>query len=431
MKRVVVVGAGIAGLVAARELVRRGHEAIVFEARDEVGGRVRSRRLDGFVLDRGFQVLFTAYPAVRRQLDLAALDLRAFAPAAVLRHADGTRETVGDPIRDPGSLGATLTAPSFTLRDRLAVAALVAAQFRPGAAGLAPAHAVLAGPDESTARYLGRFGLSDAALQGFFAPFFGGIFLDRTLATSARLFRYYLRMLVAGRIAVPAAGMAAIPAQLAAGLDVRLGHAVDDLEADGERAVVRGRWGEFAADAAVVATDPPEAARLVGADPPGEAVGSVYLHFAADRAVDPERRLLLATATSPEAPINNAVWVSNVASPYAPEGRGLLHVTVLAADAPADDDALEVRVRRHLASWYGAAADGLERLAIERIPFAQFRQPPGVADRLWDPGTRWPNVVLAGEATRMSSIQGALASGERAAAVLVDDRETLRRPRGA
>ena len=79
--RALIVGAGLAGLTCARLLRKAGYEVEVFEQSDGVGGRVRTDRFDGFLLDRGFQVLFTSYPAARRNLDMDALDLRTFDPA--------------------------------------------------------------------------------------------------------------------------------------------------------------------------------------------------------------------------------------------------------------------------------------------------------------------------------------------------------------
>jgi phytoene dehydrogenase-like protein len=57
---VVVVGAGLAGLACARRLTRAGVSTTVAEAGDGVGGRVRTDRVDGMLLDRGFQVHNTA-----------------------------------------------------------------------------------------------------------------------------------------------------------------------------------------------------------------------------------------------------------------------------------------------------------------------------------------------------------------------------------
>ena len=101
--KIAVVGAGLAGLVCAKVLTERGREVIVFEASDGVGGRVRTDERDGFLLDRGFQVYFTAYPVAKRHLDHAALDLRPYDPGAIICRG-GERSILSDPLRDPSTL---------------------------------------------------------------------------------------------------------------------------------------------------------------------------------------------------------------------------------------------------------------------------------------------------------------------------------------
>jgi phytoene dehydrogenase-like protein len=97
---VVIVGAGLAGLTAARVLEQRGISAVLLEASDGVGGRVRSDNVDGFILDRGFQVLLTGYPEIHRHLNIPALDLRIFEPRAIVWR-EGKGSVVGDPFRRP------------------------------------------------------------------------------------------------------------------------------------------------------------------------------------------------------------------------------------------------------------------------------------------------------------------------------------------
>ena len=209
---VTVIGAGLAGLTAARSLQKAGVEVRVLEAASEVGGRVRSAQVDGFTLDRGFQVLFSAYPAVRRNLDLDRLNLVRLPPAAVIHQGEQTAQ-VGDPLRDPLSLPSSLVTDALTFNDKLLVARL-AIKLKQG-----PAHALLRGADETALDFLRSFGFSPSAVCNFFAPFFGGIFLQRDLSTSARLFRYYFRMLMDGPTTVPREGIGAITQQLAEGLD--------------------------------------------------------------------------------------------------------------------------------------------------------------------------------------------------------------------
>ncbi|MDQ2810053.1 MAG: FAD-dependent oxidoreductase, partial [Chloroflexota bacterium] len=215
MERIVIVGAGLAGLTCGRILAGRGCDVTVLEASDGVGGRVRTDSVDGFRLDRGFQVTFTAYPAVQRNLDLAALDLRAFDPGAIIA-LKRRRAILSDPIRDPAAAIPAALTSLVTLPDKVRTALLAHALRATTIPDL------LAGPDESTLAFLQRSGFSPHYINRFVRPFYGGIFLDRSLATSAKCFKFDFKMLAEGQTVVPAAGMGAIAAQLAAPLAGRI-----------------------------------------------------------------------------------------------------------------------------------------------------------------------------------------------------------------
>ncbi|WP_309573204.1 NAD(P)/FAD-dependent oxidoreductase [Deinococcus sp.] len=421
MLDVVVIGGGLAGLTAARTLTRAGKRVRVLEAGPEVGGRVRSRTVDSFTLDAGYQVLFPSYPAVKRQLDLPALELVPIPPAAVVRR--GTRaDILGDPIRDPAGLFSTLTTRVLPVGDKLRVAKLAASLRAPAA------HALLVGPDETTESYLRRQGFSEQGLDAFFRPFFGGIFLDRTLGTSARLFRYYFRMLMDGGAALPRAGMGTITAQLARGVDVTVSTHVTRLIPHSEHVTATTTAGEIDARQVIVSTDPDSAQALTGEPVSRGSVSSTYLHYATRDRIDPEARLLL---NAESGLLNNAQWVSNAVPGRAPAGQYLLTVTVLGLPE-LDDVALDARVRGELGRWYGEeAVQRVRTLLVERIRHAQYPQPPEYATTLPGHATNLPGVLIAGEITSMSGIQGALESGEKAAAILLGDTDGMSRPRGA
>jgi len=421
MNPVVVIGAGLAGLTAARILSRAGMSVRVVEATGHVGGRVRTREVQGFTLDVGYQVLFTAYPAVKRHLDLGRLDLVHLKPGAVIHRHDRV-ERVGDPIRDPGSLVADLTSTSLGARDKWLVAKLAATLAKP-----AP-HELLRERDGTTLDYLRDFGFSYAAIDHFFAPFFGGILLKRNLSPSASLFKYYFRMLMQGATAVPRSGMGEIPRQLAEDLNVTPNMRVRALRPHAGGVTVHTELGDIEASSVIVATDPPDIARLTGARVPMEGVGSTYLYYAADVQLDDEARLLLNAAGGL---VNHAAWVSNALPERAPAGKHLLTVTVLGVPELTDPH-LDHAVRAELSRWYGPdEVTKLTLLRVDRLPFAQFAQPPGFSAGLAGHGTRMPGVLIASEATSMSSIQGAMESGEKAAAILLGDVRVLSRPRGA
>ena len=416
---VVVAGGGLAGLVAARRLADAGADVTVIERRETVGGRVRSREVEGFTLDRGFQVLFTAYPAVRRELDLDALDLRHFSPGATIaRH--NRRSVLADPVRDPRALFETLTNREVTTTDKLRTLLL-----RQDLSGRTEAE-LFDAPDATIREWLREWGFSDAFLDNFVAPFYGGITLDRSLSTSRRVFGYTFKMLAEGGIAVPAGGMGAIPAHLAdraraAGATLRLCEAVTGVE-DGSTVTVRVGSESVEADACVVATDPPTARDLTGVEAvPTDARSCVTQHFRlrAETAPDVGKRLLLnATDASP----NHVAPTSAVAPEYAPDGAELFSATFLGPDVTdrAESD-LAADLRDALRSWYPERRLDPDLVATDRIEFAQFAQPPGVHENL--PGLRdgGGRVYLAGDYTAWSSIQGAMRSGREAAEAVLSD----------
>ena len=427
MPEVVIAGGGLAGLVAARRLAEANVEVALFERREEIGGRVRSIRRDGFVMDRGFQVLFPSYPSAKRELDYGALELREFRPGAVIASADG-RAPLVDPFRNPAAISAALLSPAITLRDKLNLFTL-----RRRYSGTDP-ETFFEGPDASIRGGLAQAGFSDRFIENFAEPFYGGITLDRSLSTSMAVFEYTFAMLLEERAAVPATGMGAIPEQLAdaaeeAGTQIETGtnvETVDASESDDEVTVDLGSE-TVTADAAVVATDPPTARELTGVESiPTEGLGCVTQFYALPTGskLELDRRILL-NADGGEGP-NQVVGHSEVAPGHAPVGQSLLSATYLDPDdvEGASETTLTERTRDALERWYPERRfDELEAIHTERIPFAQFEQPPGFREHLPHPGDPEGPVFLAGEYTQWSSIQGALESGRVAALATLDELE--------
>ncbi|WP_423996768.1 NAD(P)/FAD-dependent oxidoreductase [Halorubrum trapanicum] len=428
-----VVGGGLAGLVAARRVAEAGADVTLYERRPEVGGRVRTETVDGFTLDRGFQVLFSSYPAIERELGaegLADLDLRTFAPGATICRP-GSRSTLGDPLRDPLSAFPSLLNDEVSFSDKLRTLAL-----RYDLANR-DEDEFFAGPDASIREYLRDWGFADDYVENFVEPFYGGITLDRTLSTSKQVFEYTFRAMGRGSIGVPAEGMAALPAALAerareAGVEIHTGEDVEAVRIAGQGRIpfqsgsadADGATVELAdgatreTDAVVVATSPPEARRLTGVESvPTEGVPNVtgwYALPAGESFETGERILLNAAEESP----NAVVPMSEVAPEYAPDDRALLAATFLGEEAlDRSDEDLRDDVRDALDAWFPERDfSELETLDVHRIRFAQFAQPPGVHADLPDPDDPEGPVTLAGDYTEWSSIQGALESGRKAAA---------------
>jgi phytoene dehydrogenase-like protein len=408
MTDVVIVGAGLAGLTCAQELSRAGVDCRVLEASDGVGGRVRTDELDGYLLDRGFQILLTAYPQVRRRIDLQALDLGYFEPGARVR-AHGSFHIMSDPLRRPLQIGRTLAAPVGSPADKARMARLVLDVRRRDVREL------LRRPDQSTARRLQRAGFGEEMIERFWRPLFAGIQLDPDLEVSSRRFETILKMIAEGPTALPRRGMGAIPAQIAATLPdgaLRLNSPVSEIQ--GTSAVLEsGEWADAAA--VVIATDGPAAHRLLGdsvPDPGSRAAGCCW--FSASAA--PQGGPILRLDGETGGPAKNIVVMSDVSPSYAPPGRCLIAAAVpgpraLLADTPE-------RVREQLATLFGSMSSDWELLRVDVIAHGQPLQAPPLNPRRRV--SLGGGVFVCGDHRDTASIQGAMFSGERTA------REVLR-----
>lgn len=397
---VLVLGAGLAGLACARALQDRGHGVQVLEAADDVGGRVRSTRVDGFTVDRGFQVLNPGYPAVRRLLDVDALDLRAMVAGVLVRREDRLA-VLADPRREPALLRATLRSGYTDVREMLALAAWAAP-------ALGPVRALLSRPDAARGATLRGYGADGALRHEVLEPFLAGVIAEDDGSTSTTFTRLILRSFVLGTPGVPAAGMGAVPRQLAHGLDVTTGVRVERVEpvAGGHR--VRTTAGDRTARAVVVATDPRTAAGLAGLPQP-RMKGLVTHWFATDEppsdlaatAVDGRRR----------GPVVNAAVMTLAAPSYAPPGQHLVQATSLLGPRHPEPGADEVR--RHAGEIFGVGTSGWREVARTAVPDALPAQPAPLHVR--HAVALGGGVFVCGDHVDTASQQGALVSGRRAA----------------
>ncbi len=425
--RIVVVGGGIGGLVCTTELVRAGRHVLLVEAARDVGGRVATTARDGFLLDRGFQVLFEAYPTLQRYADLASLDMRWCTRGAHVI-APSRRAFIGDALGDPSLLWPTLRDGALTLFDLWRMVRLRAEVMR------RPLDECF-DPEwrrQSTDALLRERGFSASTIERFFAPFSGGILLDRSLATSASVLLYTFKMLAEGRAGVPAKGMGALPARIAAMLPpgrIRTGTSVASImTADGRVTGVRLADGSVLEAAHVVlATDGPAMAALaatagVTLSLPAGALGVTTVYFSAPQPVLPGRALYL--NARPDPTISHAITMSDVASEYAPSGQHLVSATAIGAAAELDEDVLIEKASDDVA--FMASKDrstlNLRHLETVRVPYAQYPQPPGMGGTGVSAATALRGLWLAGELLHTSSLEGAARGGAMAASAILGEK---------
>lgn len=414
---VVIVGAGLSGLVCARRLHQAGLPVLILESSDRPGGRMKTDTVDGFRLDRGFQVYFDQYPTARLELDLARLDLRRYEPGCLVWDGQKQHEVHRENILH------TLFSGWVPISDLMRIATwgqeVKEMSFED----------VWDIDDVTIPEFLRGRGFSEKFIDRFVRPFFGGVFLDRSLNDSARPFLFYWKCLEQGYATTPADGIEAIPAQVAADLPAELfrfnTRVAKLVEEDGRVTGVLTEGGEtIEAERVILATDAATLRDLAGVPVPVGQKSCTTVHFAVPES--PVDEGILVVNGLGRGDVNHVAVPSKVARGLAPAGQHLVSATLLGLP-PEDDMYVAKSVRYELTQWFPKANVAAWRpLRVDRIPFAQVGQPVGYAGQRPEREPR-PGLVVAGEAATYLGIDGAVRAGQDAAvAVLSQLREPVR-----
>ncbi|MEU8709068.1 NAD(P)/FAD-dependent oxidoreductase [Streptomyces sp. NPDC048565] len=409
---VVIIGAGIAGLSAAHQLIGAGVDVSVLEAAPQVGGRMATQDVDGFRLDHLGPLLSSAYPELSSTPGLEGLVLRDFAPG-VLVHSGGRQYRAGDVRSARGALRAVRSrssAPRAPLGGAIEQARLGAWLAR---LATAPESRILARPDGTALDTLAARGLPPRTAAGFLHPLLSALLGDPGLSTSSRIADLTLRDYARGRLCVPAGGSATLPELLAAALPpgtVRTGVHVTAADIT---SVHTKEHGELGCRSLLLATGAGAAAELL----PGLRMPAFHpvtvVHHTADEAPVTGGRLLLDADRS--GPVAHTAVMSEVDPSRAPLGRTLITSTVLGRP-PRN---LDGEVRAHLARLYGTPTDGWELLAARHDPEAVPAMPPPHDPRR--PVRLLTGLYVCGDHRDTSTVRGALRSGRRAASAILTD----------
>ena len=403
---VIIIGAGLAGLSAAVHLHRQGRKVLILEATDRAGGRIKTDLYDGFLLDRGFQVLLTAYPESKSLLNYADLNLKKMLPGATVLYDDGQFE-IADPFRRPSAALATLFAPVGTIKDKINTLWLKNKLQK------LTIEEIFQQPEQTTLKQLSDYGFTSKMIERFYAPFLSGIFLENALSTSSRMFDFVMKMFSDGDVAVPALGMEEIPKQLVALLpqdSIQYHKKVTTI--DGNK-ITTHDGTVFEANQILLATTASALTKDFFAAQKMTSHQVTNVYFEATEAPT-KKAVVILNASKNKKWVNNLTIMSNVSSAYAPKDKVLISVSYNGIPI-IDDAALAENMKQELKKWYGEKINSWKMLKTYRIEYALPTQEsvrneiPASEIKISD------SIFICGDNLLNGSINAALKTGRLAA----------------
>ena len=291
----IVVGAGLAGLSAVRELEKSGRSVLLLEASDSVGGRVRSDYIDGFICDRGFQVINPKYPEVAKSGVLKNLDFKYISGQIRL----------GDYQRKVGYSLATFSSQFGSVGEKLKLLSFVA------------------NPKVSNLRSFGDYTKSFPTLyERVLKPFLTGVFLSDPKNIAGDVAQEILCSFVKSLPGIPAGGVGQFSQRLAASVkNLKLNERVEMIT----KGKVVTTAGQYNAKYIVVATDPTTAAQLVTGSALPKMFESTTAYFATSELPMDSKNLVISSNSK----LVNSIVISQVSAKYAPVGQHLISATSL------------------------------------------------------------------------------------------------------
>jgi phytoene dehydrogenase-like protein len=358
---ITIIGAGIAGLTAAVHLSQKGFKVNVLEATESAGGRIKTDVIDGFKLDRGFQVLLTAYPETQALIDYDKLNLKRFLPGATVLY-DGGQFEIADPFRRPSSAIATILSPVGSLKDKLNTLLLKNKLLKQSIS------AIFNQKERDTKKQLQEYGFSHQMIQRFYAPFFSGIFLENELKTSNQMFDFVMKMFSEGDAAIPALGMEEIPKQLVGLLPentITYNLKVTEIK-DNQIYCENGEI--ISSDKIIIATEAVGIARNYIDKDKQKHHQVTNIYFETDIAPT-QKAVVVINASKNKKWVNNLTVMTHVSKQYAPENKVLLSISYNGIPDLSDEELAE-NMKTELKPWYGNQVDNWKMIKAYRIRYA-------------------------------------------------------------
>ncbi|WP_158729121.1 MULTISPECIES: NAD(P)/FAD-dependent oxidoreductase [unclassified Flavobacterium] len=407
---VVIIGAGISGLTAAVYLHRQGRKVLILESSERAGGRIKTDSEDGFLFDRGFQVLLTAYPETKALLDYKALNLKKMLPGATVLYDKGSFE-IADPFRRPSATLATLFAPVGSIKDKLNTLWLKNKLQKQ------TIESIFEQKEQTTLQQLKEYGFSSKMIERFYAPFLSGIFLENDLKTSSRMFDFVMKMFSDGDVAVPELGMEEIPKQLVKMLpEGSISYNTKVTKVD-SNTVTTDEGKVFEANQILLATN---ANTLTQTHFPNQKMQSqqvTNMYFVADKAPT-NKAVVVLNASTHKKWVNNMTVMTNVSKAYAPQGKILISVSYNGIPT-LDENTLAENMKLELKQWYGDQVESWKMIKSYQIEYALPNQESVRNEISSDTLKTSENVFICGDNLLNGSINAAMKTGRLAAEAIM------------
>lgn len=381
---VVVIGAGLAGLSAAIQIETKGLDVTVIEASDRAGGRVTSDLIDGFICDRGFQLINSKYPALQELDVIKEIDFVS-APRVIEVAIGHNRQSIGDPRQVPLT---ALNRVTGTIAEKLALLRFIVSKPQAG---------------QSIGQALRVTG---SVYERVLRPFLQGVFLTDPDNVDSLYGHSIIKSFVTGEPGVPRMGVGRLSSALAARVSsIQYNTRVDRIEGT----EVHTSNGSYSANKILIATDATTATQLLGLSEVPRMAGCITWYHAA--AVNPSGNGRLVVDAERRGPIINTVVISDISNDYAPAGQHLVSTTT-------DLSATESEVRRHLSLVWQTSTHDWQFIAKYEISAALPIHSVGRA--LSHSMKISDHLYVAGDHRTVPSQQGALFSGRLAAQLILD-----------
>ena len=382
---IVVIGGGLAGLRAALTIQASGQQVHLIESEERVGGRMSSSIIDGFTIDRGFQVINPGYSEMM-SLDVAT-HFHAI-PAGAVAQIGGHSTFYGDPRRE--------------LRNAAGALPTVLRNINPFIALLRGIFIAKIDKNESAEHFLRRIGASGEIYENLIEPFLRGVFLTSLTNVDARFARRVLRSLYRQVPGLPDGGVQALAQELRNRVkSIQCGERVRQINRSGKGFSILTDNSTFTARKVIVATEYQSALSFKSNLPQVHFARSTAWYFTVENALSKLHQLHVSSRA--DGPIVTSIELSSIVPSYSPDGRGLLSVTTL-------ESVPESEVRAHITALYGENLEGelITRTEIENaLPIlSPSERRTGVID---DDG-----LIFAGDYLTEPSQNGALLSGRLA-----------------